>query len=84
MTYININSVKNKFDDFSILISYRVDVLVIAETKIDSSFPNSQFTINSFKKLYRLDVSRKSGGTLVYIRDGLFSRQLHVLSSHMI
>ena len=82
MAYININFIRNKFDNFSSLISDKVDVLVIAETKIDSSFPASQFTINGFKKPYRLDVSGNSGGILVYIRDDLISRQLDVLSTH--
>ena len=31
-----------------------IDVLVIAETKIDSSFPTSQFLIDGFKSPYRL------------------------------
>ena len=80
--YININTVRNKFDNFSSLISDKVDVLIIAEIKIDSSSPMSQFTRNSFEKPYRLDVSGNSNGILVYIRDSLISRQLDVHSTH--
>ena len=40
-------------------------MLVIAETKLDDSFPTSQFVIPGFKKPYRLDVSVKAGGLLV-------------------
>ena len=61
VAYIHINSVRNKFDNFSSLISDKVDILIIAETKIESSFPTSQFTINDFTKPYRLDVSGNSG-----------------------
>ena len=82
VAYININSVRNKFENFSSLISDKVDILIIAETKIDSSLPTSQFTINGFKKPYRLTVSGNSGGILVYIRDSLISRQLDVCSAH--
>ena len=62
MSTNGINSVRNKFDNFSSLINDEIDVLVIAETKIDSSFPTSQFTINGFKEPYRLDVYGNSGG----------------------
>ena len=55
------------------MISDLVDVLVIAKTKIYSSFPTNQFIINGFKWLYRCNVSGNSGGSLVYVRDGLCS-----------
>ena len=65
ISYININSIRNKFSGFSEMIGENVDILVIAETKIDSSFPTSQFLIDGFKSPYRLDVSGNSGGILV-------------------
>ena len=43
LSYININSVRNKLDNLSLMIRDNIDILVIAETKIDSSFPASQF-----------------------------------------
>ena len=53
-----------------------LDVLIIAETKIDSTFPDSQFQILGFKKPLRLDVTENSGGILVYVRDNLISRKI--------
>ena len=44
------------------MINDFVGVLVIAETKIYSSFPTNQFIINGFKCPYRLDVSGNNGG----------------------
>ena len=38
-SYLNINSVWNKFKNISCLISENVDTLIVAETKVDSSFP---------------------------------------------
>ena len=45
----------------------KVDTLIAAETKIDASFPTAQFSAEGYHKPYRLDVSEKTGGILVYI-----------------
>ena len=43
-SYYNINSLRFKFDDLKEIISKSLpDVLVFAETKLDSSFSNAQF-----------------------------------------
>ena len=34
--YININSIRNKFDDLKILLKDSLDILIVAETKIDA------------------------------------------------
>ena len=80
-SYINTNSVRNKFTDFSEMVGDYIDILVISETKIDSSFPTSQFVIDGFKSPYRLNVSRNSSGVLVYVRDSLLSKQLNVIGT---
>ena len=41
--HLNINSVRNKFDLLSVIIKNDIDILMISETKVDSSFPNGQF-----------------------------------------
>ena len=46
----------------------------MAETKLDRSFPNSQFLIPGFHELMRLDITSKGGGMLVYIKCSLLSR----------
>ena len=46
------------------------------ETKIDSSFPTSQFSWSGYHKPYRLDISDRRGGLLVYIKSHLPSRRL--------
>ena len=76
--YININSIRNEFENFSIMIQDQVDILFIAETKLDASFPKNQFLIPGFKTPYRLDVSDKSGGLLVFVRDCLLSTEIKV------
>ena len=57
IAYLNINSVRNKFADFSELIANYVDVIIFAETKLDSTFPKNQFSLPGFKALIRVDCS---------------------------
>ena len=48
---LNINSIAalGKFEGLITLINGNVDVLVITEIKLDSTFPNSQFFIPGYK-----------------------------------
>ena len=46
--YLNINSVRNKFDALKEIASQSLDVLMIAETKLDATFPTGQFAIEGF------------------------------------
>ena len=42
----------------------KVDILIVAETKTDASFPTAQLSAEGYHKLHRLHVSEKSGGIL--------------------
>ena len=79
-SYININSIRYKFNDLNTFLSSDVDVLAIAETKIDSSFLDGQFYIPGFHKPFRLDKTSKSGGLLVYFRSHIAARLLTLYS----
>ena len=73
--HFNINSIRNEFENLKEVVSNYVDILVIAETKIDKSFPIAQFIIDGFHKPLTLDISDKSGGLLVYVESYLLPRQ---------
>ena len=73
-SYININSIRNKFDNLCDLILKNIDILSVTETKLDPYFSNSQFLIPGFHEPMRLDVTSKRGGMLVYIKSSLPSR----------
>ena len=45
VAHLNINSLRNKFDYFIEQIKGNIGILVISETKLDSSFPAGQFFI---------------------------------------
>ena len=74
--YININSIRNKFQGLVEIVNGNIDILMIAETKLDTSFPNEQFSIHGYCKPLRLDRNSNGGGLLVYVRDDIPSFQL--------
>ena len=45
---ININSIRNKFDQLKLLVNDSIDILIVEETKIDETFPTGQFTIEGY------------------------------------
>ena len=51
-----------------------IDILTITETKIDSLFPTAEFRLATCHTPYRLDISDKSGGILVYIKSNIPTR----------
>ena len=69
VAYLNINSIRNKIDFLRPMISETTDILVIAETKIDNTFPTSQFMIEGFMKPFRYDRNQNGGGLLIYVRE---------------
>ena len=73
--YLNINSVGNKFTDLKTIINGNVDIVSIAETKLDGSFSCAQFILDGYHTLC-LDVNMKNGGLLVYVKSSIPSRSL--------
>ena len=77
---LNINSLRNKFDSFSQMVKDNVDILLISETKIDSSFPTAQFNMNGFTT-YRRDRNINGGGITLYVREDIPSSLLKIDTS---
>ena len=46
--YLNINSIRNKFEMLLDLIKGNIDILLVSETKIDDSFPNGNLLIDGY------------------------------------
>ena len=65
--HLNINSPSNKFDQLKLIIKNKVDILVRTETKLDSSFPDSQFIIDGFRQPYRLDRNKHGAGVMIFV-----------------
>ena len=83
--HLNINTLANKFDDLSVIIKDRLDILILSETKLDHTFPEGQFNIDGFSKPYRLDRNNHGGGVMIYVRKDIPSKELkqHTFSKNM-
>ena len=73
---LSISSISNKFDNLKAMIEGIVDILVVTETKLDSTFPINQFYINGFTKPYGLDRNRNGRGVLIYICEDVPNKEL--------
>ena len=67
---LNINSLRYKFDSLLEILRSNVDILLISETKIDSSFPTAQFKIEGYAT-YKLDRNSNGGGILLDVREDI-------------
>ena len=82
---LNINSVRNKFCELKELITTSsLDIVVISETKIDYTFPTSQFQIPGYKTPYREDRNANGGGLLVYVKNSITSKRINNLEDSQI
>ena len=51
------------------------DYFVIAETKLDESFPSNQFKIDDYEIRNRKDRNKNGGGLIEYVRKGVICRE---------
>ena len=73
---LNVNSVPNKLDDIRTTIADFVDILIITDSKLDQSFPESQFFLNRFSKSFRKDRNRHGSRLLMYIKKDIPQKEL--------
>ena len=73
---LNINSLRYKFDSLVEILHSNINILLISETKIDSSFPTAQFKIEGYTT-HRLDRNSNGGGILLFGREDIPSTLLN-------
>ena len=56
-------------------------MLVLTESKLDETFPSTQFKIDGFKPPYRNDLNKYAGRVMIYVREDLACKQLHVMNN---
>ena len=69
--HLNINSIRNKFQPLIKWVKGNLDIFVVTETKIDSSFPWKQFDIEGYSQ-YRLNRDCVGGGVIIDVREYIF------------
>ena len=55
IAHLKINSIRNKFDFLADIVKDNIDILMAPESKLDDSFPDSQFWTEGFGKQFPLD-----------------------------
>ena len=50
------------------IIKDKINVLMVSETKKDSTFPNTQFVTEGYAQQYRHYEKYKSGGIILHVR----------------
>ena len=75
---LNINSISNKFKQLKLKVQVRgkADILIITETKLDSTFHTSEFLIKEYSEPYRFDRNRNGCGVLIYVRENISNKPL--------
>ena len=76
VSYLNINSIRSKFESLKVVACNNLDIITIAETKLDSTFTTSQFMIDGFITPFRYDRNKNGGGLLTFVSDGVPVREI--------
>ena len=67
---------RNKFDTLTQQITGNVGILMLSETKPDSSFPEEQFLIPGYSAPYRIDGTCHGGSLMLFVRNDIPSKLL--------
>ena len=78
LSYLNINSLGGKFNNlWEFCFKTEVDILCIDETKIDPSYPDSQFHIDGYQfPPFRKDRNKHGVGKIVYVRNEVIAKMI--------
>ena len=76
IAYLNINSYRYKYCDILELLHHQyVDIMCVAETKLDQTYPDGQFIAENYVMYRRDGISSRSGGLITYVSTAISSRR---------
>ena len=67
--YLNINSIKNKFDILDNVVK-AFDIFLLSESKLDNTFRTNQFPVGDYK-VFRHDCNHFGVGFILYINENI-------------
>ena len=73
---IHINLLRNKYSLLCEAVCGNIYILLVTETKLDSSFPSAQFHMHGYTTPYCLDRNANGGGLLLYVREDIPSKKI--------
>ena len=80
---LNVNSPLSKFIEIKEwLVDGVFDILCIQETKIDGTFPNSQFNVNGYN-IFRRDRKKGGGGVMIFVLDSIKAVPIKIVCKFM-
>ena len=82
--YLNINSLRNKIVDLKqVLTKVDLEILVIAETKLNESFPNFQLAVDGSYSpgQFRRDRNEYGGGLMLFVKQGIPAKRIKTFES---
>ena len=62
----------------SSMVKDNIDILMVSETKLDSSFPQAQFRIEGYAPPFRYDRNSHGGGILLFIREDIPTKVISI------
>ena len=74
--HLNVNHIEKKFEPLVSLVKDKLDIAFFSETKVDSSFPLSQFLIEGYTSPFRRDRDQNGGGILLYVREDIPCKEI--------
>ena len=74
--HLNINYLRNKFEMLREIVQDKLNVLLVSETKVDLSFPSSQFAIKGFSASFWRDRNSSGDGIKLFVREEIPSKLL--------
>ena len=78
--HLNINFLRNKFERLRKIVQDKLDILLVSETKVDPSFPSSQFATKGFSFPFRFDRNSSEGG-ICYLLGKKFLPNVYINTS---
>ena len=80
IAYLNVNFLHNKIDSLrEVLKESPIHILCVDETKLDHTFPDSQFKIEGYQyPPFRRDRNCHGGGKIVFVKEGLIVKRLEI------
>ena len=64
------------------MVKDNLDILMVLETKLDSSFPPTQFRIEGYDHPFRYDRKSHGGGILLFIKEDILAKILQSYNTH--
>ena len=76
VVHLNIHHIEKKFEPLVSLVKNRLDIILFSETKIDSSFPPTQFATECYPNPFRKDRDVHGRELLLYVRDDIPCKEI--------